>query len=95
MSQRKPRRTPRTPWRDIDGHAVIVQTPASEVHELNPTATLLWSLADGTRGLDEIARAVSERFEVAPPDARDDAIRFYEGLEARGLLSWEAESSPT
>lgn len=85
-----PIRTQNLPWRQIDGRAVIVQPARGRVHDLNPTATLLWERADGKASLDEIARAMSENFEVEFAEARADAREFYSALEGHGLIRWSA-----
>ncbi len=86
----KPTRTPRLPWREIDGRAIVLQPAAGKVHELNPVATLLWRLSDGTRTLDQLSREVAGLFEVTESAALEDARGFVSSLSRLGLLAPDA-----
>ncbi len=69
---RFPERNPKLAWREIDGEAVIISPEDSHVHELNETASLVWSNADGKHSVDEIAGVIAARYEVALPEAKAD-----------------------
>ncbi len=73
-------------WREIDGEAVLVNVRRDEVMHLNPTAAFLWSLLDGERSLAEVARAISEEFEVGEATAEADAVSFARELLERGAV---------
>lgn len=81
-----PAKTERTPWREIDGRAVIIQTKAGEVHELNATATFLWRQTDGSRTVAELAEALRAEFEIDEATALADVNAFLGELAAKGLL---------
>jgi hypothetical protein len=83
----KPIRTDRLPWRQVDGRAVVINPRMQEVHDLNPAASVVWSLADGSRTVDELARELTERFDVAPETALADTREFISALEDRGLVN--------
>jgi hypothetical protein len=87
-----PKRTDSLPWREIDGHAVVVQPRRSEVHELNPVASLLWRLADGTRTLPELADAVAAEFDVPLERALEDTRAFFAELSSRELAFFSLPS---
>ena len=54
------------------------------VVRLNPTAAEVLGLCDGERSLDDIASALSERYEGA--DVRDDVRELVEAMAAQGLV---------
>jgi hypothetical protein len=52
--------------------------------ELNETGTLIWKLADGKRSVQEISVLMQQEYDVAPDEARADAVEFItELLDAR------------
>ena len=54
------------------------------VVRLNPTAAEVLELCDGERSLDEIAGALSARYEGA--DVRDDVLELVDAMAQRGLV---------
>jgi pyrroloquinoline quinone biosynthesis protein D len=51
---------------------------------LNPTAAQVLELCDGERSLDDIADALSERYDGA--DVRDDVVELVDAMAQKGLL---------
>jgi pyrroloquinoline quinone biosynthesis protein D len=51
---------------------------------LNPTAVAVLELCDGERSLDDIAAALSERYDGA--DVRDDVVELVDAMAQKGLL---------
>jgi hypothetical protein len=45
---------------ELDGEAVIYDARNGDVHRLNPTATLVFSMLDGSTSLDVLARDLGE-----------------------------------
>ena len=82
-----PARNEEVIWRDIAGEVVIVGEDDNTIRMLNKTASLVWSLADGSRQLQEIVDAICDKFQVAPYQARADAEEFCLELVDAGLLS--------
>jgi pyrroloquinoline quinone biosynthesis protein D len=54
------------------------------VVRLNPTAAEVLALCDGQRSLDDIAGALSERYDGA--DVRDDVRELLAAMEQKGLV---------
>jgi len=54
------------------------------VVRLNPTAAEVLALCDGERSLDDIAGALSARYEGA--DVRDDVRELVDAMAQRGLV---------
>jgi hypothetical protein len=80
------------PSRDIAARVmademVIMSVKNSKVFSLNPTATRIWTAADGATPLREIvARAVVSEFEVDAETAYRDARAMVEDLAQEGIL---------
>lgn len=49
---------------ELDGEAVIYDERNGDLHRLNPTASLVFSLLDGSSTIDELARDVGETFSM-------------------------------
>jgi len=66
---------------------VIMSVKDSRVFSLNPTASAIWSAADGATPLREIvARKVVAEFDVDADTAYRDAIELVEELAQEGIL---------
>lgn len=59
----------------------------AEVKVLNPVGIVVFSLLDGTRDVDTLARAVSEEFEISFDSARHDVLEFLLELKHEGMLA--------
>ncbi len=81
-----PERNPKLAWREIDGEAVIISPEDSHVHELNETASIIWTNADGKHSVDEIAGVIAARYEVELLEAKADVQELIEVLSGKGLL---------
>ena len=49
---------------ELDGEAVIYDEETSDLHHLNPTATIVFGLCDGSATIPDIATDISEAFGV-------------------------------
>ncbi len=63
-------------WRVIDGEAVLVNVRRDDVMHLNPVASFLWTNLDGRSSLEDIARSITEEYEVGLEEALSDAVSF-------------------
>lgn len=73
--------------RRMQDEMVIMSVKDSKVFSLNPTATRIWTAADGATSLREIvARAVVPEFEVDVDTAYQDAVELVEELAQEGIL---------
>lgn len=68
--------------------AVIISPDEGVVRMLNPTATRIWQLADGSRSVDEIAAILTAEFDVELSQARQSVIRLLTELSDKQLISW-------
>lgn len=74
-------------WRVVDGEAVIVSPKDSNVTILNETGTFIWKLIDGSFGIEQIATALAEEFEVPPEQANKDVNEFIEDMVNKKLVT--------
>lgn len=83
----RPTRDSHLVWRDIAGEVVIAQRNNRTVRVLNKTASLIWTLADGTRTMDDIVSELCARFDVSAATAATDTDEFCQELARAGLLA--------
>jgi hypothetical protein len=75
---------------------VIMAVKNSKVFSLNPTASLIWSAADGATSLREIvAKTVVSEFDVDPETAYRDALELVKELAQEGILVLADHPIPT
>jgi hypothetical protein len=82
--QSKLRRAEGIAWRMIEEEVVLVNVRQDEVIHLNPAASFLWSSIDGETSLEEIARAMTDVFEVERETALADILDFAGRLLEQG-----------
>lgn len=73
-------------WRVIEGEAVLVNVRSDEVMHLNPAASFLWSSLDGRLSLEDIAKNITEEYDVDLDTALDDAVDFAGNLVEQGAV---------
>ena len=65
---------------ELDGEAVVYDEETAEMHQLNPTATIVFGMCDGSSTVaemsTEIAVAFEEPIEVVEPQVRSLVGRF-------------------
>jgi pyrroloquinoline quinone biosynthesis protein D len=88
MENRFLRRNKEYVWRDIGGEVVILNAEGTQVCLLNETAATIWTLCDGRRDVDAIARAIQGEYEVPHEEAMADVEAFAGQLVASGLAEW-------
>ena len=62
---------------ELDGEAVIYDEESGDLHHLNPTATIVFSLCDGTATVKELSSEIATAFGVPLDDVE---------LQVRALL---------
>ena len=74
-------------WRDITGEVVIAARNSQTICILNKTASLIWTLVDGTRQIENIVAEVCSSFQVTPKQAKVDVEELCQQLLEAGLIS--------
>lgn len=70
----------------VEHEAVLVFPARGEVKVLNEVAARIWSLADGSRSIRDIATALSLDYTVTLEQAEADTLSFITELVQRGIL---------
>jgi len=83
-----PAPNPSVVGRMVDGEAVLVLPDQGQVKVLNPVGARIWSLADGSRSIAQIAQVICGEYEVDPQQAQADALEFFTNLENKGVVSF-------
>jgi hypothetical protein len=76
--------------RRLEHEAVIVLPDRGEVKVLNEVGAQIWTLADGTRSVRDIAAALCVEYEVPPTEAEADTLTFLAELQQKGLITLRA-----
>ncbi len=66
--------------REFEHEAVLVDSDEKELLELNPVATEIWRLIDGTNEVENIVLRLCEKFDVSPKKAGKDVTKFVKKL---------------
>jgi hypothetical protein len=91
-----PRRHPDSAFRKVGDEGGLVVLPGrAEVKVLNPVGIVVFSLLDGTHGVDDLAARVADEFEIDEAAARADVVSFLDELRQAGMLAETAEASGT
>jgi hypothetical protein len=70
---------------EVEDGFVVFDASTDRVHYLNPTATVVFSLCDGTRTADEVAALVQSAWELDTPPV-DDVVACIAQLRDEGVL---------
>lgn len=71
---------------ELDGEAVVYDAESMDVHRLNPTATLILGLLDGSATLEELAIDIAEVFERPPDEVRAQLDQLVTELDESRIL---------
>ena len=82
----RPRKLDHLIQHDMDDEVLVYDPVVDRTHRLNVSATRIWELCDGTRSLEDIARVLTEQFEVEFETALQDARAVLEQLKEEQLL---------
>lgn len=72
----------------LDREAVIVLPDRGEVKVLNEVGAQIWTLADGSRSVREIAASVASVYQVSPAEAEADTVEFLRELFEKALIEF-------
>jgi hypothetical protein len=85
MSDAYPRRAESLEINEAEDGLVIYDPAHDTVHHLNPSASVIFDLCDGTRDVDAIAGILAEAYELQSPPL-DDAVAGLNELVDRKLI---------
>jgi hypothetical protein len=87
-----PRRVDALEINEADDGLVVYDSAHDMVHHLNPTASMIFDLCDGTRDVEAIALILEEAYELNSPPA-DQARAGLDELADRNLIRWDAHDN--
>jgi PqqD family protein of HPr-rel-A system len=71
---------------ELDGEAVVYDPETMDVHRLNPTATVILGLLDGSTTVDELAADVSAVFDRPEEEVREQLEELVNELDRNQIL---------
>lgn len=87
MTDARPRQVDSLEVNEAEDGLVVYDPAEGMVHHLNPSASVIFDLCDGSRDVDEIASLLGKAFDLAGPPV-DDARAGLRELAERGLIHW-------
>lgn len=84
----QPIHAPNVASRVYGADAVIISPDEGMVRMLNPTATRIWQLTDGSRTVEEIAAVLIEEYEVDSRQAHQAVVTLLGEMVDKGLITW-------
>ena len=73
-------------WREVEGEVVALDLRNSSYLGINKTGAVIWPLLAEGADIEALVKAVTERFDVDEPTARQDVSSFIEDLSSKGLI---------
>lgn len=90
----KPRRRDDLAVVELEGEALIYDESNDNLHHLNPTATLIFNLFDGSTTIKDLATLLGEQFEISSDEAEAEIRRLTKELRMAGLLVGAGNGKP-
>ena len=82
----RPRPRATTASVETDGEIVVYNEATEELHILNHTAAVLWSLFDGDADVGHITDDIAEMFDVEAATIIDDVLHATREMASAGIL---------
>jgi PqqD family protein of HPr-rel-A system len=71
---------------ELDGEAVVYDRETGNLHHLNPTATVVFSLCDGTSTARQLCVDLAEVYGMPAQELEPQVRRLLRQLKASGLI---------
>jgi PqqD family protein of HPr-rel-A system len=78
---------------ELDGEAVIYDERSGNLHHLNPTATVVFSLFDGTASIRDVATDIGEAYGMPAPDVERQVRSLLRQFRKKELIDGRAGKS--
>ena len=83
----QPKRRDEITWVKVGNEQIVHDLQQQQLHQLNPTASFIFELCDGTMSTDRIIAEVVARFDVDEQTASRDVSRTLEQFRTLSLIS--------
>src|SRR5262245_43473704 len=90
----QPRKRPDVLELDMGDGAILYDGDGALVHHLNPSASLIWQLSDGSGSAEELAHDIAEEYGLDPATIVGQVITVIAELDALGLVEDAQGESP-
>jgi PqqD family protein of HPr-rel-A system len=74
--------------------AILYDDDGMLVHHLNPSASLIWQLCDGSGSAQELANDIAEEYGLDPATIVEQVITVIAELDALSLVEDAGSDSP-
>jgi Coenzyme PQQ synthesis protein D (PqqD) len=71
---------------NVDQELLILDQGSGVIHQLNPTATLIWQKCDEGLSAPQMAQLLAQKYEIEEDVARKDVVETLEKLKALNLV---------
>jgi pyrroloquinoline quinone biosynthesis protein D len=76
-----------TSWSLFEGEAIILDLAKGMYYHLNPVASRIWELCDGSRTAKEVAEVICRDYDVARDQAEGDVRGLLAQFIEQGLIA--------
>lgn len=90
----QPRKRPDVLELDMGDGAILYDGDGMLVHHLNPSASVIWQLCDGSGSAQELALDIAEEYGLDPATIVGQVITVIAELDALGLVEDAGSESP-
>lgn len=84
------RQAPGIPARNVEGVMAVITPRSSEIHRLNPTATVIWDRCQDGATREQLIEALAEVFQASEGQLRQDVDLFLTEALQKGILITQA-----
>jgi PqqD family protein of HPr-rel-A system len=78
----------------LDGETVVWDGTTGDVHYLNPTASIVFELCDGTGSVEELAADIADAFGMPVEQVQADVLAIVTQYREAGLLRGTVKLAP-
>jgi hypothetical protein len=72
---------------DVGGEVVLLHTQNWQYFEFDKVGASIWGLLAAPNSLDSLVSSLTEQFEVAPDQCREETKAFLDEMVAQGLIT--------
>jgi hypothetical protein len=90
-----PKRRVDVTTRQIEDEALVLDRHAGKIHQLNATASYIWSRCDGMTSSGEISQGLATEFAISPESAERDVADTLAKLVSLELVRVNEETDVT
>lgn len=73
---------------DVSERGTVILIISGMMHQLNLVGGRIWTLLDGSRGVEEVTAELAGEFDAGPDEVRGDVQAFVDDLLRRGWVSY-------